>query len=365
MTKYNWSIYTIEDRLLKLKKLLLTEANNQVREQISYDIAILENYLESQDVLHYDELKLLESYDCVKEDFSSVQFLISDFIDFYEYIKKPLRQFEIKNNSLSKGDILDLTHDFYKSLDRHFYSNFMKQFRLRNNHIRFRQFSDEESIYGQTIVIPSLNEFFVDILRKNTIEDVLSTIHEYMHITSFTINPNHGGLSKHLFREIDSLFSEISAIDFLYEKLHDDNLIALKIKTFNDFFIYARDIYLNSKLIECEETTLEGYTNNKLLKQIAKYRCDIDNQELVDILNNTDTATFRYLIGYLFALELYNIFTVDKDKALYILNKIITLNCYDEEAYYNEIKKLGLIPNLSLREIYTDLKTDSLRLSRK
>ena len=78
---------------------------------------------------------------------------------------------------------------------------------------------------------------------------------------------------------------------------------------------------------------------------------------LYNILNNHQ---YEYAFSYILALELYNLFQEDKDKALDTLKKLIELKCHNSKEYYVNVKKLGLIPNLNLltyeRELQRELK---------
>ena len=58
----------------------------------------------------------------------------------------------------------------------------------------------------------------------------------------------------------------------------------------------------------------------------------------------------NYLTSYMFAIELYNLYYEDKEKALDTLKKIILLDNKSAEQTYQDIKKLGLNANQGLKK---------------
>ena len=72
----------------------------------------------------------------------------------------------------------------------------------------------------------------------------------------------------------------------------------------------------------------------------------------------------EYLASYMNAIELYMLYKENKDKALDTLKRIILLDEMNEEEYYSNIKKLGIIPNFSLRSFERDLQEESMKLER-
>ena len=81
--------------------------------------------------------------------------------------------------------------------------------------------------------------------------------------------------------------------------------------------------------------------------------------------NSASNPDEEFLSSYIIAIELYMLYKEDKDKALDTLKRIILLNeMPDEEQYYSNIKRLGIIPNLSLRGFEKDLQAESLKLTR-
>lgn len=362
--RYGWNIYTIIDKIEYLKRTLKRENDSQKIMALKKDIALLESYLEEiNDSFDYETPKLLEIYNYYKELLAESSCCWSDITEFgnasfndldFRYIP------EIKRINLSKKDILELTHDFYKSLNPFFFGNFMKQFYRRFDHVRFVEPEGME-YDGFSICMVHRPEAYIEIVRQHTIEDVITTIHEYSHATSSAINPNHLSYPKDLFVEFDSLFMELIANDFLKSVTKSSDLTIVKGEEFLKNVDMALEISDLISLFEAEESLPNGYTSNKVLKKTAKEECALLPIEVESLLRERECIGEDYVISYLLAIELYKLYKEDKDKALYLLKKFILLECNSVEQYYSNIKRLGFIPNLSTREFQHDLDLELKR----
>ena len=366
MNKYNWTIDTLIGRLELIEKLIKGETDSKKLELLKRDYYFLQNHINDYfDHTPEEKYPLLDSLEYFKDSLGQHHYLWGDIKEFTEELGRPIKTPGLKQCTLSKDDILDITHDFYKSLNRFFYGNFMKNFYRRKDHIVFRNYNSKIKYTGEAINLPSLKESFIELLREYTIEDILTSIHEYSHATSSLINPKHLSYSKTLFTEIDSIFMELVANDYL-EKLFKNNTAPIfKAMKLNEFCGYGDDFQAIIDLIKAEEKLENGYTNNKLLKRIAEEHCNIYPIEVEMILNETKMSNLVYLISYMFALELYTLYKEDKEKALYYLRKIIMLDGLDEFEYYNNIKKIGIIPNQSLRNYQKQVQEEIQILTRK
>lgn len=368
MGKYNWTIASIEERLQRLNDMFNSEKDPKKIETLRRDITILQDYIAD----YYDEeeeekLKLLEAYDGVKENLGDIPFLWQDFKDFRDFTKNGINTFiTIKNCTLSKDDLLDLTHDFYRSLDHYFYGHFMKTFYRRRDHIVFRSLQGKSPYKGETINIPSLKESFIEVKRDYTIDDVFTTIHEYGHATSSAINPIHSLYPKILFSEVDAIFFELICADYLEILFKNGEPTLNKFSRHDTMCWTADELAIKIRLMEYERKLKHNFTTNKALKTGAKIACGVHPEEIEDILQDTKSIGNEiYLTSYMLALELYKIFREDKEKALYYLRKFILMECYTEEEYYSNIKRFGLVPNLSTREMHQEFQNEAMRLTRK
>lgn len=367
MAKYNWNIDTLIEKKNLIEKLILLEKDSDRILLLQRDYYHLQNLIDDEfNTYTYDKMSLLENFDYIKENLQTIEFLWEDIKKFNNTINEPIIIPELKRSSLSKNDLLTITHDFYKSLNKYFYGNFMKNFYRRNDHIYFNSYNND-GISGETIGLPSLKEAFIKICRDYTNEDILTVIHEYSHATSLSINPNHlNDIKKTLYTEIDTIFMELIAADYISKLFKDNsNAIIFKASKLNEYADNADELSIMIDIINGEKYTENGYTSNKMLKNIASKHFNVIPEVINDVIGEPNLTNTIYLTSYMFALELYKQYLQDKEKSLYNLKKIILLEDMDELEYYSNIKRLGINPNLSLKTHYNEVKNEALKLTRK
>lgn len=366
MAKYSWNIEVIKDKIKQLKKLLELEKDHRKRKLYRYDIETLECYLDGfYDTEKEDKIKLLDGYSMVKSSLEKTPFVWDDIKEFKEITEKPLIHIPaVHRCSLSKEDILDLTHDFYKSLNHEFFINFMKNFRRRYDHIAFRNTSATED-KGNALTFITTDEAFINVYREFTLDDVFTTIHEYMHTTSNCINHNHLCRPKNLYMEIDTIFAELIAADYLESIFKNGAPTLIRAYEHGRYVCTADELSVKIELLEYEKLLGHKYNSNKELKLAAKSHCDVLGEEIDELFTSPNFSGIDYLVSYIFALELYKLYLTDKEKALYYLKKIILLECGSSQEYYYNIKRLGLFPNLTSSEFHKQFTNEALTLIRK
>lgn len=368
MLKYNWTIDDLKNRYYKILKMRELEKDPKKLELIDLDIeALYSTIIDMEDPEKEDTPKLLENYQYAKREINKYKFLFEDIKEFHNLVGTPITPTpELKTISLSKKDILDLTHDFYKeALDKFFFHNFLKNYRKRFKHITFGSDLDKSDGMGETIHILSLKEAFIKVIRSYDIEDVLTTIHEYEHATTLAINPKHIVGANYTFCELDTLFMEMIASDYL-ENVFRNGEAALSMASRHEIHCCTADL-LTTKfdLVKAEEFFYkDGYKSNKMLKESAKKYCKLSSEEVDDIIQQ-GSLSYDYSISYIFAVELYKMYKEDREKALNYLRKIVLLDCKSELEFYNTIKRFGIIPNLHMREFNREVNNSVLALTKK
>ena len=367
MGKYNWTIDTLINKLKLIERLIRTEDDNERLYLLQSDYYNLQGCIEEffdNDI--EDTPKLLECFSEVRRKITPLKFLWDDIEKFSTVTNKFIDVPRLPTCYLQKNELLDITHDFYKSLNDFFFGNFMKNFYRRYDHITFYPYDTNSEYIGETIFLPSLKESFIKVFRSFTIDDALTTIHEYGHATTVSINPRHLITpNKTLYTEIDTIFMEFIAADYIDKTMNLQISSLHKSHEINKTSCNAETLLAHIDLIKAEPLTKGGYQNNKMLKHIALNQCDIEPDELEELLHNPDINSSIYLTSFMFALELYKIYLEDKEKALYILKQIILLDNLTKEQYYNNIRRFGLIPNQSLQEFYNNCNENVLKLTRK
>ena len=88
-----------------------------------------------------------------------------------------------------------------------------------------------------------------------------------------------------------------------------------------------------------------------------------NTEELEEIIGVHPSNDFIYIIGYIFAIELYLIYKENPDYAFYLLKKIMAIDLRkDSESYFKEIIDLGINPTSSLDSFESHLKRELTRL---
>jgi len=365
MAKYNWTNETIRERYMECIELWYKETNPTLKESYFRTARNLQNFLESKEETKAS-FPLLESYNFEKENLSQREFLWSLYQEFAKVNSKPILNIpNLKNTTLSPKDILELTYDFYKGLDPFIFKHFMQNFHMRKDHIRFVNSQSNNDFAGINIVISHRCESFIEVVSENTINDVITTIHEYGHTTSYIINPFNKCTPNFYFTEVITLFFELIGADYLGKLFGNDESIILKADNHNTMSDFANITSNKIDLFIGESLLTNGYTKNEDLKNLAKELVNLDSEKLEDLFKNENVETDDYVIGYIIAIELYYIYLEDKDKAMYILKKMLLYKAKSELDYYNNLKRLGIIPNQHIHEYVTTLQSDVLTLSRK
>lgn len=252
--------------------------------------------------------------------------------------------FPYQRKDYTKKDILTLTHDFYASLNSYFYQIFMSEFQERDKYILFFDKAYGHNT-GETCYLNTSNEKYIKLSRYGNIEDVITCIHEYMHVIGLNISISEMDSNKNLVSEIATYFIEFLAQDYLNKVLKDNDATYNRVN--NHITEVDDSLYLNTIMAFRKSTNIPDY----LQRVDTKYYSHVSYQE-----------QDYYLTSYIYAIELYHLYLQDKDKALFILKRIIMMISKSEDGYLNIIKRLGLTPNLHLTIFQDNLIKDISRI---
>ena len=386
MKKYNWSQSILENKLnmlideiikrggsfnRKTNEIILENANKESI-LLGFDISLLMNMIATVDksfeypILAVDDLSLLEIYRESQEELENISFAKEDILNFYKestLISSDITYEEQKKMNLKNDDILTIVHDFYKSLDPYFFKTFMKIFKQRKNNLKTFNKEDTTPFMGCSYMLPYLNETYIAIARTYDIEDIITFAHEYMHTINYSINPRGAyEKNKSYFFEIDTLFIELIITDYLRNLFKNNEADKANLITHLEYcnqVIYSSIIYT---LTDYEKTNNTQLQSNKQMKELIKNTFGIKENIFEEIFQTGDTEIItKYIISYMFDIELYLLYLNDKDKSLYILKKIIQVKGLSKEEYYKYIKSLGLFPSTSIHEYEEIIKSRTLK----
>lgn len=283
-------------KLIKNKIINPFPEKSSFKEQMNSNIASLYEY--------EDFLEDIKSFSQMK---SSLEAYLISFSDKFD---NPIEA------------ILGFTHDFYNNLDKDFATAFNKIYKARKNNLMF---SDKRSI---TVTINSLNYSYLNVKRQNTIEDYFYSIHEYGHAITDLIFYRYCYCYKYPFTELVPLFMELIAADEINDTFFDldKDIASYKAIALYTVLDYSREISLfYSFIAHCDKYP---YNKSQMQLNLAKY-ANISENNANKILTMSNLERFSYTIPYLVAIELYYLYRVDKEKALYYLKELIKLPMCD------------------------------------
>ncbi|MGN1378839.1 MAG: hypothetical protein ACI4XR_00335 [Bacilli bacterium] len=257
---------------------------------------------------------------------------------------------DIKNYSyktkINKNDLFELTYDFYKKQDKTIFEIFEILFKNRQDNVFFMKNTIDKYFCGATYQLIDNNDIYITTTRYNDIRDVTILIHEYGHAIAIYLN----GLDKtkynsfEPFSEIESIFFEILSFDYL------DSIHLNDIDSYNNRKNFLIDLFCNATIIDNKFLIYENINplqdkiNHSYYRDI-KNKYNINKNDLRFIYSSPVEIDLMYVISSLYAMELYDIYLKNPDKAFNLYKKIITLNYPTYEEYINELSNLYLFPN--------------------
>lgn len=346
MKYHNWNHELISSQLVTLNKLYEETKN----EEILKDLRNLRN-------LRTEQIEIFPIEDDfraqVKEDLASIRNYSSFLDDIRAFSKLDAgitipRQLVVDELNIKEAVALGFAHDFFNHIDKEFGTIFNKLYRERKNNIRFTD------IRSFNQYLPTLDYSYINIEKSNTIEEFTSTVHEYMHSIVDKIYYRYDYFSTYPFVEVPSIFMEMISLDELIDSFmnFDNDRVIAKAAGTKTILNYSKDII----------SLTNFYTDIDMIKRrrralidLAKY-LNIKKKEARSLLSRTLNERFAYTIPFLTAVELYYIYQVDPEYAIYLLKKIIKMDYSDD---YNEsLKDIGIYLNEHTEEYISTLSKE-------
>lgn len=329
----NWNKNLIRAQINKLESLYKESKDSSLLDEIEG----LKNLL-NDNVQIFSLPKSF--YHLLKDDISSICLYYDFLSDIEDFSKlsilvhsrdiKPIDEFDNITPSL----IMSFIHDFFNSLDKEFANEFNKIFRERSSNTRFTN-SRSYSCY-----IPTFKYSYMNITKNNTVDDFLNSIHEYSHSVADRIY-YRGNYSFYPFVELLPMFMELLASDYLIEHYLDFeyNVGMAKLAGLKKVIGYAKELSIESAYFADREEIL---SKGKVVKQISastgKTKKYVEN-----LFKTPAIEKFTYTIPYMVIIELYYLYKLDPEYALYLLKVLLKMD--PVENYNIFLQDNGIILN--------------------
>lgn len=234
--------------------------------------------------------------------------------------------------SLSDEDAIDICRDFYSKQGPFFSEAFEDYYKTAQDRLMF--FPPNINSEGEIHYLQVTGDAFVLCPDYKDLRKASILIHEGEHVIDCFNNPSY--YKNVIVREIGSTFMEMIGCDHLSKvlSLEEDGEIR---KYHIHSIIKSAALYIPDKM-----SILDLLSNNKSLsegKAVKRIRSVLgyDKEYVSYLFQSNIVEDYYYQVAYMVAIELYNIYINDKERALYILKDII-MNGNDDNIF-NILKK--------------------------
>lgn len=243
---------------------------------------------------------------------------IDDISGRLEHID-PNGDFDFLNTgaALSNSDIISLVNRFYKTFDEELYEYFLEAYKEKNNSLRFLPLdkSKDNKTDGTTLFIDGIRKNFITIYETSSIGTFECAVHEYGHAIANLINPEVSYSDREdFFAEVASIFPELVA---LYENDFNFNELQVLYSLYTTLVTYVN----NAEFLCLHIPVINAWADNKHIMskkffEELEENYNIDDECFEEILSTTIEDQGVYVISYIVALELFNLYKKDKKQAL-------------------------------------------------
>ena len=309
---YTWNKAEIKQTILNLK--YLTPKNSEEKFEIDYCISELNILLNKKTKKENN----IEEENIEYEDLQKYSNIIKSIINKYDTKIKPI--IKSKQVFIPKKEIINTTKEIINSISNNWYSLLTPTFN-NSNILDFNKGNNNLFYYFDYI-----NKIYISLDKQDTIEDYLNTIHEYLHALTIILNQNY---LYNIECEFLSILGElITCHEMKKRKIHTLEYLKSEYKLFINIINTIKETKLRNLLINSNFSTKE---KTYYLKKILK----LTQSQVDDIYNIPLTYNYSTIISYFLAIELFEIYKVNKEKCIYICESIIRSNMPFENKLSN------------------------------
>lgn len=365
-------IKKLKQELKTLESLIENENYKSLyeKEEMTYSYDTIREILESQE--HTTTIESLETcnlLELVIEEYALNQ--------EYEYIlphfESLLQESVLVNPKVDKLYLED--EKVYKILTE-IISFIMgeEQFKLNNININLAKHNKRTETANYTVYIPTFKEAYVFVERTDFIQTIASLAHECGHAIELMSNFSSKGIEENFVHsETVSTTFELLSLYYLskYSSYKNEALNFLR-QIWNTFYIDVNHCMLESKFLNSLNITDIDKMNlpyfREKIREVMKdspFKCNYQKLLRPNIYTQT-----RYILGFLIAIEVINLYIEDENLGRDTLKGLINLSWnQDKNEYLNHIlNDLKLIPGEHLEEykgLLEKMKVKTLQVAHK
>lgn len=355
----NWTVKDLQNCKSKLYEIYRKSTNEQDKEYAKRIIDtcndIIGDFISDEEIpsVSYDtRLGIIESelvsysdyYDMI-EDFLIKIFSFEEQLERIEGIFKPVigpkdSYSVITGATLSNDGAFSIVKDFYGMFDEQLYPTFLEAFNQRKTSVRFVNelsgYNEADSFYFDLV-----KKHFIQVVKTKDINKVFTMVHEYGHVISYMLNPKGYLLQEEcMYDEVGAVFPEMLAYHLNPGKFDPVHVSFEKYGSLITVYNQANALSLHASYVDIWKEN-KRKANKRFFKTIKREL----GEEVDDVDESLDTyinSCGQYIIAYLVATELLNLYKRDKKKALEIYRNILMIP-YNESMhdYINSELNLG------------------------
>ena len=223
---------------------------------------------------------------------------------------------------------LDITRDFYNKFDKELLKYFNRIYNDRYKSIKFVPHQGVDlvnkfELCGYSFTVAGIDRVFMSVDDSKGIVKPGNTVHEFGHSIKSLIVPRKGYVTYTDFlAEVESLFPELVFYNELGKEIDPFQSAIINYETAMSHYLDASNIIFQKLIIERWMDNDNKFDQSVYDSLKADY-C-MNRNDIRAAINTDIDDSGPYIISFAVALELYNLYKKDRDKALYLFKKIIS-----------------------------------------
>lgn len=297
---YSWNKKEIKKDIEKLK--IITPKNNKDIYDIDYCINMLYKLLNNEES---NENNLYEE----NEEYKELRFynnIINPILN--KYLNKQSKKENYKTIFNTKKQILTITKETINNINPNWYNLLLPLF--HNSNILNYKHNNKNIFY----FIDYINKIFISLDKNNNIEDYIYPIHEYFHALTIILNPNY---LYNIEYEFLSILGELIISHEMKQKNHFQKEF---IKTELNSYSYILELI---KAIILKRCVINSNVKPKNKINYIHKNTRLSKDFIINLYDTSLSYSYSTVISYFLAIELFEIYKLDKEKCIYICESII------------------------------------------